>query len=187
MSIVFDSGRPVKAVRRPFEAGLLAPPGPDDPADDPPPPGSPDPAGRPAPFDPSPDDRAWWAAESDRLDAARRARADRRARPPAWPCSRTDRLRARLDHARGLEADLRRERCALPGRTDLIAALDARLAALARRVGRLAVAVRAAARLDRHYDRLAAESYATDALCRGLIPRDLAADLMATSLIGHPE
>jgi hypothetical protein len=36
-------------------------------------------------------------------------------------------------------------------------------------------------------DRRAHESYATDALCLGLIPRDLAEGLMAASLVGHPE
>jgi hypothetical protein len=69
MIILFDAGRPVKAARRPFGAGLLVPSGRDNPADDPPPPAGP--AGRPAPFDPSPADRAWWAVESHRIEAAR--------------------------------------------------------------------------------------------------------------------
>ena len=45
-SILFDATRPVKPAARPFGAGLL-PPGPPS-----------------RPFEPSPEDRAWWAAES---------------------------------------------------------------------------------------------------------------------------
>jgi hypothetical protein len=41
------------------------------------------------------------------------------------------------------------------------------------------------ARIDRDADRRAAESDATDALTRGLIPRDLAAEIMRTSNLGH--
>ncbi len=42
-----------------------------------------------------------------------------------------------------------------------------------------------AERVARWYDRQAAESAALDALTRGLIPPDLARDLMAAGIIGH--
>jgi hypothetical protein len=61
-------------------------------------------------FAPSPDDRSWWAAESDRLESAR---------------------------------------------------------------------------ADRDADRRAAEADAADALARGLIPRDVAAEIIRTSDVGH--
>jgi hypothetical protein len=36
------------------------------------------------------------------------------------------------------------------------------------------------------WDALAAESYATDCVCRGLIPSETAEVLMGSSIIGHP-
>lgn len=72
--------------------------------------GDPEPAPAPRAFEPSPGDRAWWAAESDRLTAAR---------------------------------------------------------------------------VNRRVDRRAAESAALDSLTLGLIPRDLAAVIARTSLVGH--
>jgi hypothetical protein len=53
MTILFDARRPVKSARRAFGAGITT---------------------GPAASVPSPEDRAWWAAESARLEAEREAR-----------------------------------------------------------------------------------------------------------------
>src|SRR5262245_42493652 len=101
----------------------------------------------------------------------------RLARKPFWLFSRTERLRALAARARAraLEAHLYRAPCpALPAYRP---ALDARLATVARRVRRLCDAARDSARLDRHYDRLAEESAALDALERGhVFPAHLLTD-----------
>jgi hypothetical protein len=112
-------------------------------------------------FEPSPDDRAWWAAESARLEPARLVRC------PFWLYSRTERLRALAGRARTLESYLCRLRC--DARPADRPAIDARLVVLARRVRRLCDLARESARLDKHYDRLAAESAALDDLGRGYI------------------
>ncbi len=51
MTILFDAAAPVKPAR-PFAAGLI-------------------PSARPRAFEPSAEDRAWWAAECERIEAAR--------------------------------------------------------------------------------------------------------------------
>jgi hypothetical protein len=150
MVILFDGGRPVKPVR-PFGAGIL------------PPESSPVPR---SPFEPTPADRAWWAAESARLGS--------RPPRPAWTFDRAGRLRDVIDRARSLETYLLRERCDAAHRPVRVAALNARLVVVAARVRRLCAAARAerraAYRLE--LENRANEAAALDALERGLWPAD---------------
>src|SRR5262245_28313144 len=90
MLILYPSHCGVNA-RREFGAGILPP---DDPSAD-------------QPYEPSHEDRLWWAAESARLEVDRTAgharRNRRRSERPAWIYARSDRFRALIDRARELE------------------------------------------------------------------------------------
>jgi hypothetical protein len=129
---------------RPFGAGILPPDG------------------------PTAADRVWWAAESARLVS--RPRLPR----PAWTFDRGGRLRDLIDRARSVETYLLRERCDAAHRPARVAALDARLAIVARRVRRLCDAARAERRAAylAELEFRARESMALDALERGLMPAD---------------